>query len=173
MEQKNINNNLLQIWFNSYKRYKYWLGIYYLIFLVFFVILTNIKDWSIIFEFKDIRNKVSLIEYMEEKIDTSLFEKDINILHIPAKFARYKTPYDFNKNQEGKYFKERRKIITAFSNIIPDIDTNKYFLSDSLVILEVMEKYRSYKDSMKIIKPQKKDSPIYVSNLKKKLPTLY
>jgi len=160
----NIKNRLTE----SHKKYKYWLSSYYLIYIIIGITIPiNFSDWFLVWKYADIRNDLQQVIKINEalvndtswmtsnltlnKLDSLLQSKIDNKIKTVLYFQEYSHPFDFWQEEEGVYFKTRRKFLSneiLYFNPTDVSNIFNYLERDSLLIINQMAKYSTMADSL-------------------------
>ncbi|MBD3341892.1 MAG: hypothetical protein GF353_22505 [Candidatus Lokiarchaeota archaeon] len=150
-------SNLIPFYQSSYKKFRYWFTIYYLMSIILTLTITiNLEDWNLVSSYGEIQKYNNLIDFVDflTESNNSPFEKDIKISEINYKVFDYifeypamSNPFIYVRDQEGKYLRKKREFFNSLidqklikdQNIIDSIQV--YFDQDSSIIMNHLKKY--------------------------------
>lgn len=170
VDTKNYKSDIsYQNYILSYKKYKNWFGIFYILVFLLFVIITNFQEWTLIFQYQNIKQKNEFLDAFEAGVDEKILNNKTYKLKeifgarlIDLKYPLYRHPFEYRQDQEGEYFKKRRNFLNSLIPALDDsskLKVKSYLEKDSLVICNLMDKYKSVVDSALIKNPEMRSFP--------------
>jgi hypothetical protein len=150
----NFYETTLQFYEASFKKLKYWLGVYYFV-LFGSIFVIPLDDWALLFSSNRVKRNMATVDRINMLLkdrspdSTKVMDlKDVSkdLIKSMLEFPSYdKTPFLFDPEAEGEYFRNRRIYLESKSKGLHGFIVSslvKYFEHDSLRIIKIIDAYR-------------------------------
>ena len=138
-------DNLSDIYLLSYKKYKYWAGVFYVLCIAITAIMYNYRVLNTLPKLKAIQRQYSMIDSLGGLFNVSDTTTLRNIIRDQILFKPIVTPWEDIKQEKNKYIKERTNLLRTIDNLLEYKHTKTIEESnkrDFLIIENIIANYQ-------------------------------